>query len=565
MPYSKKNVRVEIPKKSGFSLKHRNSGTITCGTITPLLVEEVIPSAATSCKINIVHQLPPLASDTYMNLKVKVEAFFVPFRLLSASFESFFSDFPERTVGFTNANQSGSSVNFFDVSGRMPVFHFADDVPSSVWGAGTLLDYCGAMIDSVQYQGGFDFNPAVLEAYHLIWQEYYRNPRVQNPAFVKDLGTFNYFQSAAASAQALRIMTMPYVFYRDTSTGIFSNIIASFDVNNYNVDDKLADGVSIFALRQRNFGFDYFTSARPSAQQGTASTVVLPVSNNNATMTIAQLRAANSLQQFRERNNISSPRFIDQVRARYGANLADGVAQRPICIGTAVYDVVTRGVDQQGQSIAASDGGIQTNNPFSSVAAQYGRAYGSGSDFIIDHFVANEPGLIMINQTLVPEVTYSSGIRPYLRRYLSAGSIVEMANPILQNVGDEVIDGSALDGDVNLVGSPFGFTDRYGSFMYHPNECHGLMRDGQSLQSFVLQRSFSGAQTISSSFLEIPKHYLDQVMAVTNQTSGLSAWYDSVIDLRVSMPLAEFSIPSLQDPAYEHGDSIILRRNGQIF
>lgn len=560
MPYSKKNVRVEIPKKSGFSLKHRNSGTITCGTITPLLVEEVIPASATSCKINIVHQLPPLASDTYMNLKVKVEAFFVPFRLLSASFENFFADFPERVITYTASTTALGTL--MDVTARMPVFHFADDVPSSVWGAGTLLDYVGAMIDSVQYQGGFDFNPAALEAYHLIWQEYYRNPRVQNPAFVRELGASSFGQGAT---QAKRLCTMPFIQYHDSVGSITSNVVANFDVNNYNTEDKLADGVSIFSLRQRNFGFDYFTSARPSAQQGNASTVVMPVANNNATMTIAQLRAANSLQQFRERNNISSPRFIDQVRARYGANLADGVAQRPICIGTAVYDVVTRGVDQQGQSIAASDGGIQTNNPFSSVAAQYGRAYGSGSDFIIDHFVANEPGLIMINQTLVPEVTYSSGIRPYLRRYLSAGSIVEMANPILQNVGDEVIDGSALDGDVNLVGSPFGFTDRYGSFMYHPNECHGLMRDGQNLQSFVLQRSFSGAQTISSSFLEIPKNYLDQVMAITNQSSGLSAWYDSVIDLRVSMPLAEFSIPSLQDPAYEHGDSIVLRRNGQIF
>lgn len=560
MPYSKKNVRVEVPKKSGFSLKHRNSGTITCGTITPLLVEEVIPAAATSCKINIVHQLPPLASDTYMNLKVKVEAFFVPFRILSKSFEAFFSDFPHRVGYFAGSGATGSAIQLYDVMGRMPVFHFADDVPSSVWGAGTLMDYCGAMIDSVQYQGGFDFNPAALEAYHLIWQEYYRNPRVQNPAFVDDLGN----SSTVNSADVTRIACMPYKFFRDAMGTSLANAVISFSNSNL-ADANLADGVSIFDLRQRNFGFDYFTSARPSAQQGNASTVVLPVASNQATMTIAQLRAANSLQQFRERNNISSPRFIDQVRARYGANLADGVAQRPICIGTAVYDVVTRGVDQQGQSIAASDGGIQTNNPFSSVAAQYGRAYGSGSDFIIDHFVANEPGLIMINQTLVPEVTYSSGIRPYLRRYLSSGSIVEMANPILQNVGDEVVDASTLDGDVNMVGTPFGFVDRYGSFMYHPNECHGLMRDGQNLQSFVLQRSFSGAQTISSSFLEIPKNYLDQVLAITNQSSGLSAWYDSVIDLRVSMPLAEFSIPSLQDPAYEHGDSIVLRRNGQIF
>ena len=77
MPFSRKNVQVEVPKNSGFSLKHRNSGSLTCGTITPLLVEEVIPNTRVSCKLNLVHQLPPLASDTFMNVKVKVEAFFV--------------------------------------------------------------------------------------------------------------------------------------------------------------------------------------------------------------------------------------------------------------------------------------------------------------------------------------------------------------------------------------------------------------------------------------------------------------------------------------------------------
>ena len=556
MPFSRKNVQVEVPKNSGFSLKHRNSGSLTCGTITPLLVEEVIPNTRVSCKLNLVHQLPPLASDTFMNVKVKVEAFFVPFRLLSRSFEAFFCDFPQRVALFSSSSTEGSGASFFDLTGRMPVFHFADDVPSSVWSAGTLLDYVGCIIDSIQYQGGFDFNPAALEAYHLIWQEWYRNPKVQNPAFVEDIGG----SQNIVPADRTRIMSMPFKFYRDGFGAQVSNAVISFDSTNL-ANANLADGVSIFSLRQRNFGFDYFTSARPSAQQGAAAVIVSPVSGGNASTTIAAIREQNSIQQFRERNNITSPRMVDQVKARYNANLADGVAQRPICIGSATYEVVTRGVDQTADGTASS--GLQ--NPFNTVANQYGRAYGAGSDYIISDFVANEPGLIFINQTLVPVATYSSGIRPYLRRYVASGSIVEMANPILQNVGDEPIDASCLDGDVGNVGTIFGFQDRYGSFMYHPSEVHGMLRDGQSLSSFVLQRSFGSSPVISTQFLEIPKNYLDGVFAVSSGVSGLSAWYDSIIELNLSMPLNEFSIPSLQDPAYEHGQSVNLNRNGQIF
>lgn len=556
MPFSKNFVRVEIPKNSGFSLKHRNSGSLRCGTITPLLVEEIIPNARVSCKIPIVHQLPPLASDTYMNVKVKVEAFFVPFRILQKGYESFFDDFPVRFATFSSSTAGGSGAAIVETKGRMPYFHLADDVPASYWGPGTLLDYLGFMVDNIQLQTGIDINCAAIVAYHLIWQEYYRNPKVQNPCFVPDIGASNYTNTPSP-----RVMCIPYMNFYDAVTGVNPRTVMSFDASTMSNAD-LADGVNIFSLRQRNFGFDFYTNCNPSPQQGAAATVVMPVSGSNATATIAQIRAANSLQQFRERNNISSPRFIDQIRARYGANLPDGVAQRPICIGSASYDVVTRGIDQTaGVNASAS----ANPNPFNNVAAQYGRAYGAGSDFIIDDFTANEPGLIFVNQTLVPEVTYSTGIRPYLRRYLASGSIVEMANPILQNVGDEPVDAVCLDGDVNSIGTIFGYSERYGSFMFHPNECHGQLRDGQTLQSFVLQRSFNTAPSINSSFLEIPTSYLDQAFAVSSGITNISAWYDALIELNVSMPLAEYSIPSLQDPAYEHGNSVNLRRNGQIF
>lgn len=93
MPYQRNRIEVKVPNRSGANMSHRNSGTINCGTLTPLLVEEVIPNTRVHLKIPEVVQLPPLVSDTYMNLKLKHEAFFVPFRLLCASFEQFFQIF----------------------------------------------------------------------------------------------------------------------------------------------------------------------------------------------------------------------------------------------------------------------------------------------------------------------------------------------------------------------------------------------------------------------------------------------------------------------------------------
>lgn len=560
MPYAKNKIGVKVPKRSGFDKSHRETGSAKCGTLIPLLCDEVIPNSRVSLRIPISVQLPPLVSETYMNVRYKVEAFFVPMRLLCGSFESFFTDHPVQVLCET--------LNMYEHPDVVGILPFIKANQALDIGAGSLCDYLGGLPeDGTSDVSKIKLNPLPFAAYHLVYQEWYRNPRVQKACFVRPMDGVYLEQGSSAESSmvgAERIACMPFSFYSDTELNYPSDH-ATFTPINQITDLRLADGVSVFALRQRNFGLDYFSGARVDAQQGEASSVGFEVDESDkGSVTIAAIRAANSLQQFRERNNLPSPRMTDQVKARYGANLSDGVAQRPICIGTASFDVYSHGVSQ-----TAEDTGEQSTatNPFSGVGAQYGRAVAQGNDFVIDSFVANEPGYILVLGSLVPEVTYSTGWNRLLRRYVDgSGTIVEMANPLLQNTGDQPIYDAELTGG-DTFGNIFGYQDRYADFMYMPNRVHGLLRDGQSMDSFVLQRSFDPADRywIDSEFLVIPTTYLDQVMTVKSSVSGLSYWYDAYLDYKVSMPLAEFSIPSLQDPAYEHGETVAIRRNGQIF
>lgn len=567
MPYVKNKIAVNVPRRSGFDKSHRHSGTLECGTITPLLFDEVIPNSRVSLKVNIAAQLPPLVSDTYMNVKLKAEAFFVPMRILSKSFEDFFCDFPRRIFTASSSSVDEYVGYFRDVRAAVPFF--AIDPQSSLGvplGPKSLLDYLGCRIlNSVASGPAYQISALPLIAYHLVWQEWYRNPRVQNPAFAPDFGEY------AASPNVIRAATLPFQYfhrgYTDGSgTSVSANNVIPVSNSLQLLSMNCADGVSLFSLRQRNFGLDYFSGSRVSAQQGSPASVTIGIpagtdaAGGSTSVSIAQIRAQNSLQQFRERNNIPSPRMTDQVRARYNANLSDGVAQRPICIGFAEYDVASRGVDQ-----TAPAGASPSSNPFDGIGAQYGRAYASGSDFIIEDFTVNEPGYILVNVTLVPDVTYSTGIPRLFHHYYSDGSITDMACSLLQNVGDQPVYQSELLPIGTIVPGVFGYQDRYADFMFCPSRVSGLLRDGESFDSFVLQRSFSGAPSLNTSFLEIPKTYLDQVLQVSSSTSGLAAWFDSLLNYKVSMPLAEFSIPSLQDPAYEHGEHVVLKRNGQIF
>lgn len=75
MPKNNPRISVKVPKRSGFDKSFRNSGSLQCGTITPVLLDEVIPNSRVSLKLNMAVNMPPLVSDTYMNVKLKAEAF----------------------------------------------------------------------------------------------------------------------------------------------------------------------------------------------------------------------------------------------------------------------------------------------------------------------------------------------------------------------------------------------------------------------------------------------------------------------------------------------------------
>lgn len=575
------HVAVQVPRLSGFDKSHQNLLTSKCGVITPILVDELIPGSKIHLRVALSAQLPPLAADTFMRCQIKCEAFYIPWRLLAGSFESWFTD---QAVSFQTSY--GAQSVFQDKVGFLPTIgNFGAAVGPDgttplfqvVQETGSLMDYLGFRSGQARLASSL-FTAGPLLAYHRAYDDWYRNTLVQRPVFVRPMMVNNSSSpsSNAPSSFSICAGTSPYYFFSEfvNSSTTGASTKQNFQFNDLN-SLKLADGKYLYELRQRNFGLDYFTTATPTPQLGNAMVVGFGVDQNGAGdsshFSIAALRAANSLQQFSERNQLSGVRYQDQLRARYGANLSSGVAQRSLFLGGATFDVYTKGIYQQGQDIATTSGSpgdpntgsLRTNNPFqATTGAKFGSAAAAGAGLNIN-FEANEPGYLLVNATLVPKVTYATGIHRRWRHYVGAGSLTDLANPILQNVGPQPIDESELTGE--NIGSVFGYTDRYAEFKTMEDELHGLVRDGESLEAFALQRSFASGSTpmINSAFLQIPTNYMDQVTAVTADLSNYGYWMDCFFDYKVAQPLAKYSLPSLQDPAYEHGRTVVMQKGGQ--
>lgn len=562
-------VPIKVQKKSGFDKSFQNLFTAKVGTIVPILCDELIPNSTVHLKAAITAALPPLASDTFMRCKLKYASFFVPTRLIMPGYEGWLTGSDESKDVNSRAmvpqiHISGTLMNKSDAAAKL--------IKNTYYGPGTLADYLGFKLSQKQidyelpsgeigYSDDIYLNALPFLAYHRVYNDWFRNSLVQKDIY-KDADT-----------------TSDYTPF--SSNRVVPNVLHGyrFPLIPTAPEGQFSDGKTVLSLRQANFGYDLFTTASPQAQNGKAQAVTMSSIDGNSGFTISALRAANSMQQFLERNNLAGERLVDFVKAQYGADLSDSIAQRPILLGKGSFDVYSKGIYQTSPAVSDDGNGAVpsygTVNPFNSVGARYGSPFADGTDMLVDNFTACEPGYLMVLAWLSPKVSYSTGIDPILSRYLD-NSVSDMANPILQNVGNEPIYNSQIN-SWSLLWSPkiggkddkiFGYMERYGNWKDRQDEVHGLLRDGGTLQSFALQRTFNdSAKTmmpnISNNFLEIPTTYLDQVSAVNGDVSKYGYWCDTFFDYKVSMPLAEYSIPSLQDPAYEHGVDISLDKCGK--
>lgn len=516
--------KVDIPNRSGFDLSFENLLTMKCGTLVPVLCEEVIPNETFSLGHMTQVQLPPMATDFYGRVDFRLEAFFVPNRILWGGWQNFWTMPVENPYGAPTVRPTTT-----------PSFKFAGHESLAPLKRGTLADYLG-------WKNGTDYAttapvtgysiPNILPflAYHKVYDEWYRNSKIQKPLFVKD-------NSGTVNAEL-------YTIGQTQTAPVYNTAHAVF-----------ADGSNIWTLRQRNWAKDYYTTASLYPQgSSTPASLSFDVTMDGSEagsgkFTIPALRSANVLQRWLERNNIAGYRYADQIKAQYGVLPADAIMDRPIFLGSSKFGIYNKSVYQ---SNPATSNDTASTNPFKSVGAKYATSNGFGEDSLIDNFTSSEHGYIIVLASIVPHAYYGTGIR----RQLLHSKVGDFAIPLLQGVGEQKIYASELTGENSAT--TFGYTLEHSEYKYHDDEVHGLLCDGESLKSFCLQRSFKGntAPSLGSAFLEIPTTFMDQVTATSSDMSNYGAWADIYFNFKRVSPLSEYVIPTLGDLTNTHKETI---------
>lgn len=255
---------------------------------------------------------------------------------------------------------------------------------------------------------------------------------------------------------------------------------------------------------------------------------------------IENLRLANKLQRWNERNMITGTRSKEYYLANYGIAPSDETLQRPAMIGHIKTPVIVNSVLQH-EETEDTPLGYKAGNGGAIQSTHFGR------------WTAKEFGWVLILSALRPRANYQNQID----RNLIKTSVWDFFNKIFEGLGQEEIyncEVDALHCDLSNEPAPgespldvWGYTDRYNYMREMQDLTTGqLIQENtpQSLPAYATVRKFSSLPSLSDVFIQVDPSEYDYLFAVPhdNLNHAIVSTYNQITAYR---PLSKYAHPSI--------------------
>ncbi len=501
---------IEIPR-STFDRSHGVKTTFDAGGLVPIFVDEVLPGDTFKLNMAGFARLSTPKFPIMDNMFMETFFFFVPNRLLWSKWPEFCG---EQIVPQTPTDYSIPIIDDINNAANM-----------SIW------DYFGIPTKNA---ANLEINALIPRAYHLIWNEWFRDQNLQalEPVALTDgpdaMATYellprgkrhDYFTSCLPFLQKGDAVLMSLGTSADVTFGGTEGAAGNVDVYStastayrHLVTDTNDDYVYVHATQ----------STEADKLYADLTTAIGP--------TVNELRQAVQVQRLLERDARAGTRYTEIVRSHFGVQSPDSRLQRPEYLG--------------GGSTAVNITPIQQTDATPGVM---GPAMGTAA-FNNHGFVKSftEHGHIIGLVNVRADITYQEG----LNKMWSRQTRYDFYWPTLAHLGEQAVLNKEIYVDAADIGSGdidnvFGYQERYAEMRYKPSQITGKFRsnDAASLDAWHLGIEFGATPTLDDTFI-VDAPPVDRAIVTPAEPHFI---FDSYVKLHCTRPMPVYSIPGLID------------------
>lgn len=355
------------------------------------------------------------------------------------------------------------------------------DPPSgSASAKGTLWDYMGfpTGLYNLDSYAPLDFP---RRAYNMIWNEYYRDQNLMEPVSLANGGIKYRCWEKDYFTSALPFQQ------RGTAPALPLSGVANAEFNT--ASWNTGAGTQALQIKAYPDNTIYTNGAYGSAIEALNNNEI--DLTNIATFDVSDLRLAFQIQKWMERNARSGARYTEFLSAHYGVSPRDDRLQRPEYIGGSKAPVIISEVLQTSQTTTGSGASPQGN------LAGHGICL---SNAFAGKYDVKEFGLIIGIMSVMPRTAYQDGIdRQFLRETKFDFPFPEFCNLSEQAITYGEI---CLNPDEEINQTLFGYQGRYDELRFKRSQVCGNMRDTFNYWHLGRKFDFASFEGLNQTFLE---------------------------------------------------------------